>query len=147
MSNPTSDYRNPERREHYVYRVFDAEGRLLYVGCTMRPAKRAKEHRDDRKPWIADVVGKPRLAGPYNYETARAIERRALMTESPLHCETPYTRGAKQREDRWVEREACAALPADWTMKDYLKARKKARKRARQIDWMAQSRASIGVPA
>lgn len=38
MGIPKGNYRSRSLREHFVYRYFDAAGRLLYVGRSMRLA-------------------------------------------------------------------------------------------------------------
>lgn len=38
-----------------LYRFYDADGALLYVGISLHAAKRASEHRKD-KPWWGDVA-------------------------------------------------------------------------------------------
>jgi predicted GIY-YIG superfamily endonuclease len=96
MTTPPGDYRNPERREHLVYRAFDADGNLLYVGCTNNPDRRWREHRTD-SPWMTEKAHTFRLAGPYNYDTARQKEREALAIESPRYGMTPQRRGAATR--------------------------------------------------
>ena len=41
-------------RTHFVYRVFDEFGQLLYVGCTKDLTRRLKQHKVDscKKPWV-----------------------------------------------------------------------------------------------
>lgn len=73
---------DPDRREHFVYRVFDADDRLLYVGCSMRPSLRYQEHRGQSK-WFP-LAAHFKMQGPFNYDTGRRLEREAIRTESPL---------------------------------------------------------------
>lgn len=73
---------DPSRREHFVYRAFDADGRLLYVGCTIRPTKRFNEHKGQSR-WFPFAV-KFTMQGPYNYQTGRRIEKEAIYGEHPL---------------------------------------------------------------
>lgn len=40
---------------HFVYRCFDADGRLLYVGLTKNPEQRLAGHRSQTL-WFGDVV-------------------------------------------------------------------------------------------
>lgn len=88
MSIPKGDYRADYRREHFVYRYYDAAGRLLYVGCSMRPEKRLKEHKYGNAEMHSQIV-KIRMQGPYNFKTARAIEYAALSNEYPAYGWTP----------------------------------------------------------
>jgi predicted GIY-YIG superfamily endonuclease len=65
----------------YVYRFFDPDGQLLYVGVTSDPHKRWLQHQR-RSPWasLADTVS----LEWYAYEDLALIaERRAIRDESP----------------------------------------------------------------
>lgn len=79
-------------REHFVYRVYDAAGRLLYVGCTVDPHKRFAHHRcagegganyPQAKWWHLAVraeweyVGLDRIQAEY-------AEMEVIQTEEPL---------------------------------------------------------------
>lgn len=95
---PEGDYRNPERREHFVYRAYDGAGQLLYVGCTMRLDRRWKEHRTSSE-W-ARKARRFHVSGPFSYDTARRLEREALATEGPTDAMTPTRRAASNRNGR-----------------------------------------------
>lgn len=82
--------RDPTRREHFVYRAYDAADDLLYVGCTARLDERFRTHRMSTE-WHP-LMTRLRLSGPYNYDTARQLEREALHTERPLHAFGPERR-------------------------------------------------------
>lgn len=69
---------------HYVYRCFDADGRLLYVGCSMNPEERMKEHRKFR-PWWTNRVTRMTLEGFPDQSAGLAAERQAIQTEHPLY--------------------------------------------------------------
>lgn len=118
MSNFNRANMDPERREHFVYRAFDAAGDLLYVGCTMRPNLRAQEHRGQSK-WF-HLAASFKMSGPYNYETGRRIEREAIQTESPLfnHNEPKRLRLRALRNrisNRWFNFEyAIQGYPTNW---------------------------------
>lgn len=75
--------KTPLLRRHFVYRAFDADGVLLYVGCTYDPDKRMAAHRHG-SDWHADMV-RLAVAGPYNYETARQLEYDAIESERSLY--------------------------------------------------------------
>lgn len=81
MTTPRHDYMDPGLREHFVYRAFDADGALLYVGCSLNPEARHREHRGQSR-WYP-LAATFKMQGPYNYDTARQIERDAIRTESP----------------------------------------------------------------
>lgn len=113
--------RDPGVRNHYVYRYFNAEGRLLYVGCTMRPELRWKEHRAFR-PGMALMVAKVRMQGPYNFDTAREIERVAIATEGPLYGMTPEKRAQRAKKSRFIDRKVDALTGAGISFHDAVDA-------------------------
>jgi hypothetical protein len=66
-----------------LYRFFDAEKRLLYVGISMKPWERFKQHKR-QKPWWDDVA----LITKENYANRSAVanaERLAIKTEKPIY--------------------------------------------------------------
>lgn len=76
-TNPPSD------PAHVLYRFYSATGQLLYVGITMNPPQRFKNHRDS-KAWWEQVSG----ITVENYPTRGDLEqaeRRAIQVERPLH--------------------------------------------------------------
>lgn len=93
MSPSDPDYRNPEKRQHFVYRAYDKNGFLLYVGCSLNPEQRWKDHKANRS-W-AHLAVSFRLAGPYNYDTARRLEKEALAAGQPLYAYTPLKWAAR----------------------------------------------------
>lgn len=94
--------RNPLLREHFVYRAFD-ETDLLYVGCSYTVEARMKAHRSTGD-WYSQMV-RLRLAGPYNFETARQLERDAIRTERPLfNSMTPERCAVRAAHDRILKR-------------------------------------------
>ena len=66
-----------------LYRYFDAEGRLLYVGISFSAIARAAQHRED-KGWWQDVARMHVEHLPTRSE-AVAAERQAIQSEQPLH--------------------------------------------------------------
>lgn len=129
---------DPSRREHFVYRCFDEHGRLIYVGCTMNPDRRRREHRTDRKEWLP-LVRRTRMAGPYTYATARRLEREALRDEYPMYGCTPQRRSADSRRNSWIRRHVdqdprvFPAIPID----DYYAIHDEWSRKADEIDWLA----------
>jgi len=93
--------RDPSLREHFVYRALNASGELLYVGCSLNPQKRIGEHKFS-SDWHGQAT-RFKLSGPYNYETARELERRAIATERPLYNYTPERRAWKMAHDCYIE--------------------------------------------
>lgn len=105
-------------REHFVYRTYDADGYLLYVGCTKRLDTRWAEHGLSTSPTrhMVDRTARCRLQGPYAYEVARRLEAQAIEAEQP---EFNFTRARRRdRMDRSKRLESAAkqymALGADW---------------------------------
>lgn len=72
-----------ERKPHLVYRFYDRRGRLLYVGCTVDPKRRFRDHRCQR-PWWSDVAEVTGWWYPDQF-TARDVEARAIATELPIY--------------------------------------------------------------
>lgn len=69
-------------RPYWLYRYYDRDGTLLYVGIARKPLKRLHSHAT--QPWFRYVtrvdVGESRIART----AAEAIEREAIKTERPL---------------------------------------------------------------
>ena len=65
-----------------LYRLFDAEERLLYVGISLGPATRFRAHAS--RDWWLDVA-KSTLEWWPDLETAKAAEKLAIETERPIH--------------------------------------------------------------
>lgn len=68
-------------RPHVVYRCYDAEERLLYVGCTHDIAMRLRYHRRDTA-WFGEVESVTSESHP-NRVAALEAERQAIVTEKP----------------------------------------------------------------
>jgi hypothetical protein len=66
----------------YVYRLLDAEGRLLYVGHGKDPARRLAAHR--RKPWGSQIATMTTEGYPDRAD-AEVAEARAIYSEMPAH--------------------------------------------------------------
>jgi len=65
----------------YVYRIFDREGRLIYVGATMHPETRINTHR--RSIWWGLDIHRIKIKVYPNRQLAADEERRAVQTEHP----------------------------------------------------------------
>lgn len=66
-----------------VYRQYDSDGVLLYVGCTDNLDRRTAEHRRN-SPWWSQV-GRIESELLPNHAAARAEEWRLIKTADPLY--------------------------------------------------------------
>lgn len=66
-----------------LYRHFDAEGTLLYVGISLRPLTRTKEHVT-LSGW-ADQIVNVRIEYFPTRKEAQEAEARAVLDENPVH--------------------------------------------------------------
>jgi HPt (histidine-containing phosphotransfer) domain-containing protein len=67
---------------HHVYRLFDHQGRLLYIGCSCFPIRRRRGHSS--KSWYHEIVTMTSEVFPTR-EQALAAEAKAIEVESPPH--------------------------------------------------------------
>ena len=65
-----------------VYRAFDSDGVLLYVGCTKNIKNRLKNH--GKNEWTVDMA-RIHLRFYNFFEVARLDEMYAIKTESPVY--------------------------------------------------------------
>lgn len=85
---------------HWVYRCFDEDGRLLYVGCTTNLRNRLEQHRASSwwSPTVAKVTSKVFPDG----ESGRAAERAAIRDEIPRWNKASKWAGrSKWTRDDW----------------------------------------------
>jgi hypothetical protein len=66
-----------------IYRCFDADGVLLYVGCSRNPERRMDGHRS-RSTWASQVARRADEWFP-TVEAALGAEYMAIVDENPLH--------------------------------------------------------------
>jgi len=74
-------------RTHFVYEAYDADGLLLYVGCTGKPRDRFKAHMHgagDARGWFNPFLDQWRVSGPYAKKTALRIERERIERHRPI---------------------------------------------------------------
>lgn len=102
---------------HYVYWCYDANGQVLYIGCTYNPPQRLRAHRNGSH-W-APKVARTRIVGPFpGWSYAHDVECRAIAAERPWHniahnprfCPEPDTTTLSPWQ---VTRRAAAASLAD----------------------------------
>lgn len=72
-----------DERTHALYRFYDTDGNLLYVGITLNPAHRWKQHAHD-KPWWHQIATISVQTYP-NREAVLEAERAAIIAERPRH--------------------------------------------------------------
>lgn len=91
-----------------LYRHFDADGRLLYVGMTRDPQRRLSRHK--KSFWFKDICD-VKVEWFQNRTDALVAERIAIQAEQPLHNVThslppkkAFTRRAIIPRDRSRER-------------------------------------------
>lgn len=87
-----------------VYRLYDANDTLLYVGVATAPDARLKAH-SKHKSWWGDVA-RTSLDWYPDRETALAAETAAIRSERPKynvrHAETDAMTEARQMLERWT---------------------------------------------
>src|SRR4051812_32846528 len=69
-------------RRFYVYRAYDKNAVLLYVGMTCDPDNRWRNHKRD-SGW-AQYADRFWMVGPFNRPEAAALEKEVIASEHPL---------------------------------------------------------------
>lgn len=72
---------NPSQQ---LYRLYDADGALLYIGISYSAISRFAQHKAD-KPWIASVARIEIETREVSRSEIEAIERDAIISEKPKH--------------------------------------------------------------
>jgi len=92
-----------------LYRYFDADDRLLYVGISFSAVMRASQHRSD-KGWWKDVARMTVEHLP-NRAAAERKEIEAIKNESPVHNvvwndgrPTPKPKGLSEQAQEWIDK-------------------------------------------
>lgn len=109
MNRPTSQYIGQQRawqRPATVYRLFDSEGCLLYVGATLNPFARFAGHRTDR-PWFFDVASVTFEHFEKRIDALEA-EARAIRDEKPRYNGPGTSFSTLAIHRAWVEGMAAA---------------------------------------
>lgn len=68
---------------HWLYRAFDADGELLYIGCSLNPTARIDHHAITKVWW--ELVRTITLETFPTKAEARAAEAAAVKAERPLY--------------------------------------------------------------
>lgn len=79
-------------RDHFVYRAFDVDGQVLYIGCTQNLKQRWRSHHYER-PAVVLAAVRCKIQGPFTKSKALAIEAAAIRSENP-----PFNRGLSRHE-------------------------------------------------
>ena len=77
--------RRARTEDHLLYRFFDTEGVLLYVGITYDLSMRFSQHSVERGWWGQWAYST--VVRYYSRATLEAAERKAIKSEKPLHNE------------------------------------------------------------
>ena len=76
--------RDLEGREHFLYRLYDWAGELLYVGLTTDPKSRIRRHRRIQ-PWGEAIASHTVESVGHDRCAALDAERNAIKYEWPRH--------------------------------------------------------------
>ena len=74
-------WRETYRRDHWVYKAYDASGRALYIGCTNNRNERWATHRR-HAPWYP-LATRFVQVGPFTKAKGFAIEAESIFAEQP----------------------------------------------------------------
>jgi len=74
-----------------VYRLYDTDDVLLYVGMSNDPPRRWSGHVNEGKTWWADVARKT-VEWYESQDDALTVEAEAIWAEHPLHNTAPMPR-------------------------------------------------------
>lgn len=74
-----------DKRQHVVYRCYDADDRLIYVGCTVSMRARFALHHanSDAESWWIGQVSHVTEESVTGLKEARAVELHAIRSERP----------------------------------------------------------------
>src|ERR1043166_6396336 len=93
-----------------LYRHYDANGKLLYVGISNSETKRRKEHKIEAK-WFQEIA-RVEVVDFESREDAAAAERTAIAAEQPIHNNesrrtiSQKLEAERKRQERARKREA-----------------------------------------
>ena len=79
-AQPSDDPKN--NRPHFVYRVYDANDELLYVGVTVNVKQRMRLHKSNRVAWYGRMATVDTKEYP-DKPSARLAEAKAINAEHP----------------------------------------------------------------
>lgn len=88
---------------HWVYRVFDADDALLYIGCSLNPAQRLDGHAVSKVWW--EFVRSITVESYPTKAEARVAEAAAIAAEKPRY--NIKHKGERQSQSRTL-------VPTQW---------------------------------
>lgn len=108
---------------HYVYRCYEADGGLLYVGCTQDVDRRLSEHR--RVQFWAPRIARVEVVSYPSAVEALAAEKTAILTEQPRFNRQYYgvrrVTWSPAQWDDYIDATRYAHDIADWRLPRRLK--------------------------
>lgn len=90
-----------------LYRLYDAQGVLLYLGISWNPDERMKLHALD-KHWL-HLVTRRTIEWYPDRASALAVEVTATASEKPLH-DSSWRRRQSDEKPQWLDREGEQAV-------------------------------------
>ena len=79
-STPQAE-KQPQAQRTHLYRHFDKDGRLLYVGISLSALSRLAQHREHRH-WF-DAIARVEIQSYPTRQAAREAERESIRKERP----------------------------------------------------------------
>lgn len=71
---------------YYIYRLYDEDGQLLYIGRSCNPEARKRSHELSEADWVHLIATMTvDLGGPYTWADACRAERDAITAAKPPH--------------------------------------------------------------
>lgn len=125
-----------ELRTHFVYRFFDGDGHVLYVGCTKDIVRRLKSHRQDNRHFFHRIA-RITQQGPFPQLRALQLEKRLIEELRPVFGSTPERRQRLAEKKNWItarSRELCGGRPPRQVpVQEYLRLTEIARSEAERL--------------
>lgn len=117
MYGHASVYKRLGKAQTCVYRCYDINGELLYIGCSIDPHKRIREHRSEQRLWATALLFRITIDVYENRVVAEHVEREAIKAERPHWNSIRYRFSALPvpRRIRVIEHdEIVLAAPGAW---------------------------------
>lgn len=99
-----------DKRRTAMYRFFDEDGHLLYVGISVDPTRRIEQHRKD-KPWFVGEVDEIEVEWFATRVLALEAEEVAIWRENPIYN---VRRDLPERPRTHVRLGEVTGISADW---------------------------------